>query len=561
MLTIQIRLPWERYHAHPWGQNPGRVAEAEWPPSPWRLLRSLAAAWFRVNAGQPASDELRGLLETLARELPHIGVGKVTFAKTVHYQPNYKHSSSNADLAIYGRTRHENLFAATATPFCFRWTNTTLDDAPTALLQMLLENVAYFGRADSICEAAIVTAEPPDIDWCKPCLDEVGIPQKRIAQTCRGVFCPNPADFRTTDLWLLRANAERDEVHGNQPQISLTNPDGDEAQRSQATVPKHLINQLLSADMRVDGGILVSYKMPDGWPRKWLVTTAQTTRARPATEDISTGPKVAHYLRFSLQCRIPVAVRFAVDVANLFHKTVCKILDDKTSPALTGKGISGHQHAFYLPTGSGTALNDLHIWCPLGFTRQEMDILTRVRHLHWGNKKNRFEINPVLIAATKEVPADSGLSFGTAAKVWESITPFVPPLHFYRGSKEKPKFNANATPEKQLFNCLKDAGLKESVLIERIAPTIQNDNWDIVRIDAANEIAANGFAHGVSAATHQNGSTPKNTHEIRRVGFFFRLTFDAPVVLPRPSFGHSCHFGLGLFTPVSAAACRTNATA
>ncbi len=530
MLTIQIKLPWERYHAHPWGQNPGRVAEAEWPPSPWRLLRSLAAAWFRANAGQPTSGELRDLLETLARELPHIGVGKVAFAKTVHYQPNYKHPSSDADLATYGKTRHENLFAATAEPFCFRWTNTTLDDAQTALLKTLLENVAYFGRADSICEAEIVTAEPPAIGWCNPCGG------RRIAQTCRDVFCPNPADFQATDLWILRANAE-----------------GDEDQRSQPTVPKHLVNQLLAADMRVDGGILISYQMPDGWPRKWLVTAAQTTRARPATKDISTGPKVAHYLRFSLQCRVPVAARFAVDVANLFHKTVCKILDGCASPALTGKDISGHQHAFYLPTGDDTTLTDLHIWCPLGFTRQEMDVLTRVRHLRWGNNrfesKNRFGINPVLIAAANEPPIDSGLTFGATAKAWESLTPFVPPLHFYRGSKERPKFNANASPEKQLFDCLKDAGLKEAVFIERLAPTAQRSNWDIVRVDVTNETAANGFANGVSATVHQNGSAFANAREIRRVGFFFRLTFDEPVALPRPSFGHSSHFGLGLFVP------------
>lgn len=532
MLTIQVRLPWERYHAHPWGQNPGRVSEPEWPPSPWRFLRALAAAWFRANPGRPASDELRALLETLSRELPHIGVGKVVFARTVHYQPNYKHSSSDADLATYGRTRHENLFAATAAPLCFRWKSTTLDAASTTLLKTLLENVAYFGRADSICEAEVITTEPSGIDWCKPCLGEKGTPQKRISQTCRDVFCPNPTDFQATDLWFLRANT-----------------DSADSQRSQPTVPKHLVNQLLAADMRVDGGILVSYQMPDDWPRKWLVTTAQTTRDRPVAEDISTGLKVAHYLRFSLQCRVPVATRFAVDVANLFHKTVCKILGDHASPALTGKGISGHQHAFYLPTGDGTALTDLHIWCQLGFTRQEMDILTRVRHLRWG--KSRFEINPVLIAASTDVPANSSLSFGTAAKVWESITPFVPPLHFYRGSTEKPKFNAKTSPEKQVFDCLKNAGLEKPVFIERIAPTLQHGNWDIVRVDVANEASASGFSDGVSATVHRNGSTPADAHELRRVGFFFRLTFDEPISLPRPAIGHSSHFGLGRFAPVA----------
>lgn len=156
----------------------------------------------------------------------------------------------------------------------------------------------------------------------------------------------------------------------------------------------------------------------------------------------------------------------------------------------------------------------------------------------------------VLIAATKEVPADSGVSFNATAKVWESVTPFVPPLHFYRGSKANPKFNAAASPEKQLFDCLKNAGLEKSVFIERITPTAQHGNWDIVRVDVGNAVAAEGFANGVLAAVHQNGGTPANAREIRRVGFFFRLTFGEPVSLPRPAFGHSCHFGLGLFVPV-----------
>ena len=66
MLTIRLHFPWGRYYAHPWGQNPVRIAEAEWPPSPWRLLRAIAAAWFRKNPGQPASCELLALLDGLA---------------------------------------------------------------------------------------------------------------------------------------------------------------------------------------------------------------------------------------------------------------------------------------------------------------------------------------------------------------------------------------------------------------------------------------------------------------------------------------------------------------
>ena len=36
----------------------------------------------------------------------------------------------------------------------------------------------------------------------------------------------------------------------------------------------------------------------------------------------------------------------------------------------------------------------------------------------------------------------------------------------------------------------------------------------------------------------------------RRVGLFFELAFDAPVIFCVPALGHSCHFGLGLFASV-----------
>lgn len=544
MLTIQIKLPWGRYHAHPWGQNPGRVQEAEWPPSPWRLLRALASAWFRSHAGQVPSSDMVALIETLAKELPEIGVGKVAFAKTVHYQPNFKHPSSSTTLATYGKTRHENLFAATAQPISFSWQSTILSPQQQIILEELLEHVSYFGRADSICEASLLSISdetPYEIGWCKPCLDDTGKPQKRIAQQCRDVFCPNPTDFKITDLWLRR-----------------------KVQCGDNDTPEHLVNQMLSSDMRVDGGIIVSYQMPDGWPQKWEVRTAQTKKSSNVTRSPAEGAKVARYLRFSLQCRVPIVAKFTVPLAEMFRASaiyhLCKVHGDgANSPAITGKDVPPDDHnAFYLPLGHDDSqpgvITDLHVWCPMGFTKAEMDILLRVRRLNWGN--GRFPVNPVLIAAGDAPPPDTKLSVGMniklKSKVWQSVTPFVPPLHFYRGTIEKPKFNANAPPEKQLFDSLQAAGLNKSVLIERVLlqeGSFQYD-WDIVRTHGGKAIEHSAFDGTVCAEVHKNGTDTTSGKRVRRIGFFMRLTFDEPVSLPLPAFGQSSHFGLGLFAPI-----------
>jgi len=42
----------------------------------------------------------------------------------------------------------------------------------------------------------------------------------------------------------------------------------------------------------------------------------------------------------------------------------------------------------------------------------------------------------------------------------------------------------------------------------------------------------------------------KSEPKRQRLGFFMEITFQTDVALPMPSFGHSNHFGLGMFVPV-----------
>lgn len=128
-----------------------------------------------------------------------------------------------------------------------------MDDQQKFLLTTLLEHVSYFGRADSICEATLQpdnSAEPKDFSWCKPCLSGENKPQRRIDPKCRDVFCPEPSGFQLTDLWQRRTSETTAE-----------------------NAPVHLVNQMLATDMQVDGGCLVSYEMPKGWPQEWVVKT------------------------------------------------------------------------------------------------------------------------------------------------------------------------------------------------------------------------------------------------------------------------------------------------
>jgi hypothetical protein len=104
-------------------------------------------------------------------------------------------------------------------------------------------------------------------------------------------------------------------------------------------------------------------------------------------------------------------------------------------------------------------------------------------------------------------------------------------------------------PERQLADCLQASGINVPGEIRRfplVNGEMRNDkpNWEIVRAELGEEDASG--ASLVSVSVHRNGSAKQQGME-QRVGMFFEIEFERPVSLPFPAFGHSCHFGIGLF--------------
>lgn len=551
MTAIRVIFPWGRYYAHPWGLNPVRLREAEWPPSPWRLLRALVSCWFRSHPAEDFGDDAKLLIESLGRELPCIGIGKVTFGQTVHYQPNYGATDkAEREDARYKNTRHENHFAAIEGPVIFRWH--ALSDLPVAqdgILREMLQNMSYFGRAESICQADPVSdadiAAIDGIGWCVPTKG------RRISERTRDVFCPDPSDFVITDLWARRAEATKAEP---------------------GCTPKHLVDTLLSTVMKPDGAKWVSYEMPVDWPEKRVVRTARLVRRKP--ELVPHSPRVARYLCFSLQCRVPIPPRFTVPLAEQFRHQASRQFvrlfgAERSSFALFGHAVDRpldvggeHQHAFYLPTQtlkpkSGEELGfitELHVWCPYGLTTAETQVLSGVQRLTW--KDGRYPVRPVLTSMSMEPPADLPLATGRlASKTWRTLTPFVPPRH-YRRNGPKLKFRESESPENQLIRYLRMEGVRASGEVHRLGLAGVRPEpvsglppmplWSIVRAPDDQE---SGPAHVVLSPVHVPANDPAAKDHRQRVGFFLEVAFDVETTLPMPAWGHSNHFGLGLMVP------------
>ncbi|MCX7714054.1 MAG: hypothetical protein N2035_10410, partial [Chthoniobacterales bacterium] len=108
--------------------------------------------------------------------------------------------------------------------------------------------------------------------------------------------------------------------------------------------------------------------------------------------------------------------------------------------------------------------------------------------------------------------------------------PTFPPRHFYRGSLHGAKLKQNDSPENQLADELARIGITSPVPITRIPinsnPDHHQTHWDIVRTPSNNP----AFENAILTNAYFPG-----TRKERRIGFFFHLTFEHPITIPRPS--------------------------
>lgn len=161
--TLAIKFPLGRYHATPWDRSVNEGA-AEWPPSPWRLLRALVATWYTRWPDLPAAA-LDGLLDALG-DPPSYLTPAVRPAHTRHYLPDLSHrkgESGRTDLTL-----DPFLWLPRNADLLVRW-DTDLSGEQRAVLANLAELLPYLGRADSVCEARLLDSDPePDETWWRP---------------------------------------------------------------------------------------------------------------------------------------------------------------------------------------------------------------------------------------------------------------------------------------------------------------------------------------------------------------------------------------------------------
>lgn len=165
MFALSFRFPAGRYHATPWGRNVNE-ADVAWPPEPWRLLRTLIAAyWRKGDRANWSEDDLSSLIDSLADSLPEYSLPTgAIHAHTRHYMP-----TGSLDK---GRPKTTLVFDAfvrlhAGATLVASWPNVTLAPPAFALAEDLARGIGYLGRAESWTECEALA------DWhgapnCRP---------------------------------------------------------------------------------------------------------------------------------------------------------------------------------------------------------------------------------------------------------------------------------------------------------------------------------------------------------------------------------------------------------
>lgn len=515
MISLKITFPAGRWHATAWGTHVNEGVP-EWPPCPWRLLRALLATWFWKDRRDEAV--LRSLLEKLAAVAPDYLLPEAAAAHTRHYMPG----GDGKKTKIFDTFVHVSEGQA----LWIRW-NVELGTDEQTLLARLLASFSYLGRAESLVEASLVpTGELPlrrVSYWTRP----AEISTSEDGEAIRLLAPQEPAAYAA---WAASQNTLI-------PKAKKT-----KGAKKAATLPERLHDalQLDTADWKKDG-----WSLPPG--SRWLdyVRPRDAFKIAPVSRPRVTRrtglPTVA---RFALAAKVPPSITQSLSLAERFHQSLCKQLGNVSSPALTGvdangQPLTGNAHAYFLPEC------DLHgyvthvtVHAPCGFTEEDSRALSRLRKV-WSIEGKGAEIDVILLATGQTADFNPASPYFRPARVWRSLTPFVPVRHAKATRTGVAKLDPLnglqiGSPE---HDCLRLLSLMTPELPTPLAKLGKPSN----RISAG--------LRGIPCLDFQrqrrHGDGTRGDHR----GYALQIEFAQPATIPF-GLGYAAHFGLGLFVPV-----------
>lgn len=512
-VTIKLSFPAGRYHATPWGRHVNEGV-AEWPPSPWRLLRALVAVWKRTCPEFPES-QVRPALEPLLVP-PKFRLPEHRIAHTRHYMPWEKKGPTDRALVFdtfVAVGREDSLYIG--------WPDAELNGDATSTLAALLRNLSFLGRAEAWVQAELTNAT---IDFnCGPAVSSEIDPVP--------VMCPDPVEALRDDYYPPAPDAKKLKK-GLKPDEHLF------------AVPRwHLCldTQTIHAQRwpRVPGATWVNYSRPREAtlnPRRNLprpdsgaVTVVRFLLDGPVLPLVGDTIRVADAFRRAAMSRFGWWCKDHPDQAAAYRRMDAP--DQFASPILSGKDASGklhdnHGHAHYLPTAEGIdprRITHVTIFAEDGLTSAELAALSTLRALTIGDGLN-LRVLLTKYGTTTDIDAQP---FGRSTQ-WCSATPFLGPAHIGTKAVQRYLRKSLAREWRRLAGqCARFNGIE---LVEAAPMSPDDRDWQ-------------GMPRPFEFRRE------RRTRWDYRTGGLFRLTFSQPLAGPL-CLGYASHFGMGRFKPV-----------
>jgi CRISPR-associated protein Csb2 len=143
MLAISFSFLAKQYHATTWGKHVNE-ADVEWPPSQWRILRSVVATWLKT--GIYTDGEVSSIISEM-REPPVYLLPTATITHKRHYMPQNQTKTLIFDAFLAFEPNVD-------LKVCFPHAN--LNSRQIEILDDLLKSMNYLGRSESWISARIV---------------------------------------------------------------------------------------------------------------------------------------------------------------------------------------------------------------------------------------------------------------------------------------------------------------------------------------------------------------------------------------------------------------------
>ena len=385
--TIAIRFPLGRYHATAWDRSVNEGA-AEWPPSPWRLLRALIATWYTRWPDLPA-PVLDGLVDALGSP-PAYWTPPVRPGHTRHYLPDLSHKkgeTGGTDLTL-----DPFLWVGRAEELLVQW-DADLNSDEREVLAKLTELLPYLGRAESQCEARLLDTDPvPDETWWRPATE--GARQTRLLAPAR------PVSRAALEMSTVDMRRDRRTVPAGSIWVSYAagKPAVEQGVVRQVSPVEALRFAIVSrVPMKSGNGILLADRVHELVARK-------LDKVRPKG---SPGPEGA----------------LATDILG------------------SGGAATDHRHAHWVPVADGAErgapVQALVVWVPQGLHAEDVAAIVTLREVT-GHRRGRgddegYEVRgfpplELLFQAAGPIRQVAPELWGPARR-WRSLTPYLPVRH------------------------------------------------------------------------------------------------------------------------------------